>query len=65
MEIIFQIIASSAKVFTEAAVYVIFGFIVAGMLRVYIQPDSVAHYFHRGRFRSVLYASLLGVPIPL
>jgi uncharacterized protein len=65
MEIIFQIIASSGKVFTEAAVYVIFGFIVAGMLRVYIQPDSVAHYFHRGRFKSVLYASLLGVPIPL
>ena len=65
METLLLIIASSIKVFTEAALYILFGFVVAGMLRVYIQPDSVAHYFYRGRFKSVLYASLLGIPIPL
>ncbi len=65
METLLLIIASSIKVFTEAALYILFGFVVAGMLRVYIQPDSVAHYFYRGRLKSVLYASLLGIPIPL
>lgn len=65
MDTIVLIIAASAKIFIEAALYILFGFMVAGLIRVYMQPDSVAHYFYRGRFKSVLYAALLGVPIPL
>lgn len=65
MEILWKILESSWTIFQEAALYLLFGFLVAGILRAYIQPDSVVKYFHRGRFRSVLYSSLLGVPIPL
>jgi uncharacterized membrane protein YraQ (UPF0718 family) len=65
METLVAIFMSSVKLFADAALYILLGFFVAGLLRVYIRPDSVAHYFHRGRFRSVLNASLLGVPIPL
>jgi uncharacterized membrane protein YraQ (UPF0718 family) len=65
METLLLILASSIKLFADAAPYILLGFFIAGLLRVYMRPDSVAHYFHRGRFRSVLYASLLGVPIPL
>jgi uncharacterized membrane protein YraQ (UPF0718 family) len=38
---------------------------VAGVMRLYLQPESVAHYFYRGKVRSVLYAALLGIPLPL
>lgn len=65
MDTIVLIIAASAKIFIEAALYILCGFMVAGLIRVHMQPDSVAHYFYRGRFKSVLYAALLGVPIPL
>ncbi|MFH0823878.1 MAG: hypothetical protein V2B18_14100 [Pseudomonadota bacterium] len=59
------ILEASVAVFREAAVYILFGFLVAGIIRMYLQPESVAHYLSRGRFRSVFYASLFGIPIPL
>jgi uncharacterized protein len=65
METLILIIVSSMNVFREAALYILLGFVVAGLIRVYMRPDSVAHYFHRGRIKSVLYASLLGIPVPL
>jgi uncharacterized membrane protein YraQ (UPF0718 family) len=65
METIGQILYSSGQVFREAAAYILFGFAIAGILRVYLTPESVGRYFRQGRIKSVLYASLLGVPIPL
>jgi len=65
MEIVLNILVASLQIFQEAAPYLLLGFVIAGILRVYIQPDSVAHYFHKGRFQSVLYAALMGIPIPL
>jgi len=65
MELVGQILYSACQVFREAAAYILLGFAVAGLLRVYLTPESVSHYFRHGRVRSVIYASLLGVPIPL
>jgi uncharacterized protein len=65
MEIILNILVASLHVFREAAFYILLGFAVAGILRVYIRPESVAHYFQRGRFKSVLYAAFFGIPVPL
>jgi uncharacterized protein len=65
MEIVVEILVASVQTFREAAVYILFGLMIAGIMRLYLQPESVAHYFHRGRFRSVLYAALLGIPLPL
>lgn len=65
MEILLKILESSWSIFREAAPYLLLGFVVAGILHAYVQPESVVKYFHRGRFRSVLYSSLLGIPIPL
>lgn len=65
MELIADILRASLRIFVESAPYVILGFLVAGILRVYVGPETVARYLRRGRFKSVFYASLLGVPIPL
>lgn len=65
MEIIFEILTSSWRILEAAALYLLFGFVIAGVIRAYISTDSVVKYLQRGRFRSVLYASLLGIPIPL
>jgi uncharacterized membrane protein YraQ (UPF0718 family) len=48
-----------------SSVYVLFGLLVAGLLRVFLNPNSVAQHFGQGRFRSVFKAALLGIPIPL
>jgi uncharacterized membrane protein YraQ (UPF0718 family) len=65
MQIVVEILAASVWTFREAAVYILFGLMVAGVMRLYLQPESVAHYFYRGKVRSVLYAALLGIPLPL
>jgi hypothetical protein len=65
MEILLEILKSSWRIFQEAALYLLVGFVIAGILRAYIRADSVVQYLHKGRFRSVLYSALIGIPIPL
>jgi hypothetical protein len=49
----------------DSSIYIIFGLIVAGLLRTFLNPSSVAKHLGQGRFVSVLKASILGIPIPL
>ena len=41
----------------EASVHVLFGLFVAGLLRVFVSPDSVGRHLGQGRFSSVLKAA--------
>jgi uncharacterized membrane protein YraQ (UPF0718 family) len=65
MNFIFQILGEAWRLLQEASIYVLFGILVAGMLRIFLSPGTVARHLGRGRFRSVFKASLLGIPIPL
>ena len=65
MEFFFQVMAASWHLLMEASVYVLFGMIAAGLLRVFLSPDSVAKHLGRGRFTSVFKAAFLGIPVPL
>jgi uncharacterized membrane protein YraQ (UPF0718 family) len=38
---------------------------VSGLLRVFLNPSTIARHLGRGRFASVFKAALIGVPIPL
>jgi hypothetical protein len=49
----------------DASVYILFGLLVSGLLRVFLSPQTVAHHLGRGRFASVFKAALIGIPIPL
>jgi len=49
----------------ESSVYIFFGLLVSGLLRVFLNPNSVAKHLGHGRFRSVFKAALLGIPLPL
>jgi uncharacterized membrane protein YraQ (UPF0718 family) len=48
-----------------SSVYVLFGLLVSGLLRVFLNSNSVTQHLGQGRFRSVFKAALLGIPIPL
>jgi hypothetical protein len=65
MEIILEILKSSWQILESAALYLLFGFVIAGILHSFISADTVVKYLQRGRFKSVFYSSLLGIPIPL
>ncbi|MCR4964763.1 MAG: permease [Bacteroidales bacterium] len=45
--------------------YLLFGFLVAGILHVFIPKKFYRNYLTEPNFKSVLWASLLGIPLPL
>jgi uncharacterized membrane protein YraQ (UPF0718 family) len=65
LNFIFNVLITSWDLIVDSSVYIVFGLIVAGLLRVFLNPGSVAKHLGQGRFVSVLKASVLGIPIPL
>lgn len=61
------IMTESWNIFAEAAPYLLLGFGIAGLLHVFVPDEKVMQYLgsSAGKFRSVINASFLGVPLPL
>ncbi|AKB18917.1 SO_0444 family Cu/Zn efflux transporter [Methanosarcina sp. WWM596] len=61
------ILLASGKIFVEAAPYLIFGFGVAGLLNIIVPDQKIVDYLgtSAGKVRSVINASLAGLPLPL
>lgn len=49
----------------EMAVYLLIGFLFAGILHVFIPKEHVSRYLGKKNTRSVMNATLLGIPLPL
>ncbi len=58
-------ITATWQLLAESAIYVLFGLLVAGLLKAFLSPGMVARHLGHGRFSSVLKAALLGIPMPL
>ena len=65
MEFLQHVLRESWHLLMESSVYMIFGLIVSGLLRVFLNPGTVAKHLGHGRYRSVFKAAMLGVPVPL
>jgi uncharacterized membrane protein YraQ (UPF0718 family) len=65
MDVMLQIPAKAWEAVCEMAPYLLFGFLVAGILSVFISPERVERYFGGRGLWPVVKASLLGVPLPL
>jgi len=60
-----RLILETWHIFTDAAPYVIFGFLAAGLIKAVLPDDVVARHLGGGSFTAVVKASLLGIPLPL
>jgi hypothetical protein len=69
MSTIFHFIANvlgeTFALLLDASPYILFGILVAGLLKVFLSTDYVARNLGKGRFKPVFKAALLGIPIPL
>jgi uncharacterized membrane protein YraQ (UPF0718 family) len=65
LNFVIDVLEASWHLLLDASVYILFGLMVSGMLRVFLNPNSVARHLGHGRFSSVFKAAFLGIPIPL
>jgi len=60
-----DVLQTSWDLLNQASLYILFGLLVGGLLKVFLSPAYVAAHLGSGRYRSVFKAALLGIPIPL
>ena len=65
MEVVKEYGVELVKLVNEMSPYLLLGFLFAGVLRVLFPKKVITRYMGQRNFRSVLNASLLGVPMPL
>ncbi len=65
MNFVIEVFIASWYLLLDASVYILFGLLISGLLRVFLNPNSVVRHLGRGRFSSVFKAAFLGIPIPL
>lgn len=65
MEILTEIAVEAWRILLESSLYILIGILIAGLLKVFLNPNTILNHLGRGRFLSVIKASLLGVPLPL
>ena len=58
-------LTSLLNVVCEMAPYLLLGFFIAGVLHVFVPQKFYVNYLSRNNKLSVLWAALLGVPLPL
>jgi uncharacterized membrane protein YraQ (UPF0718 family) len=49
----------------EAAPWLLLGFLFAGLLKAFVPSEVILRYVGRGNVRSILIATLIGIPLPL
>ena len=65
MELLEKLLDSSLSMFLAAAPFMVFGLLIAGLLKVLLRPDMVSRTLGRGPVASVFKSALVGVPMPL
>lgn len=65
MTTILDILTASWHLYLDVAVYMLFGFFVAGLLHVFFKPDRIRQYLGTGKVKPVFLSALFGIPIPL
>jgi uncharacterized membrane protein YraQ (UPF0718 family)/regulator of protease activity HflC (stomatin/prohibitin superfamily) len=60
-----NVIKEIAYIFNESAIYILFGFLIAGILKTVVPSEKVIKHLGKSSISSVLLAALLGIPLPL
>jgi uncharacterized membrane protein YraQ (UPF0718 family) len=65
LEITIQILTETWHLLLDSSPYILFGIMVAGLLKMFLSTDYVVRNLGEGKVMPVIKASLLGIPIPL
>lgn len=65
MTMVYDILKEAWHLYLDVAVYMLFGFFVAGLLYLFFKPDKIKHYLGKGKIKPVFLAACFGIPLPL
>jgi uncharacterized protein len=65
MTMVYDILKEAWYLYLDVAVYMLFGFFVAGLLYLFFKPDKIKHYLGKGKIKPVFLAACFGIPLPL
>lgn len=65
MSVIYEILKVSWYLYLDVAIFMLFGFFIAGILFVFFKPDRIKQYLGTGKIKPVILSALFGIPIPL
>jgi uncharacterized protein len=60
-----EILRNSWEILLDASVYVLFGLLVGGLLKVFLSPGLVARHLGKEGAGTVVKAALIGIPLPV
>ena len=64
-ESLINVLLASWHILLDASIYILFGLAIAGLMRVFLNQESVTRHLGKGRFAPVFKAALVGIPLPL
>jgi HflK protein len=62
---LFEVLRATWEILEDASVFLLFGFLIAGVLAVLVPGRLLTRLVGTGKIKSVLWGSILGAPIPL
>lgn len=65
VDLIIDILLWTWKFTKEAAPWLLMGFLFAGLLKAFVPSEVILKYLGKGDLRSILTATLVGIPLPL
>ncbi|PID76595.1 MAG: hypothetical protein CSB24_05760 [Deltaproteobacteria bacterium] len=65
MQIISEILMESWHILLDSSIYILFGIVIAGLLKTVLSTEQVSRHLGEDNYKSVFKAALLGVPLPL
>ena len=64
-DFLLQVLREIWSILEDASIFLLIGFVLAGVLAVLVPARAMTRLFGTGRVKSVLWASALGAPLPL
>jgi HflK protein len=65
VDFLFRVLWETWDILKEASIFLLFGFLLAGVLAVAVPTRLLSKLFGTGKVKSVLWASAIGAPLPL
>ena len=65
IDFLLQVLWETWNIFKQASIFLLFGFLFAGVLAVLVPEKVLSKLLGTGKIKSVLWASAIGAPLPL